>query len=78
MTQEPKPAKTPPISEEERARRMERHLQSAANLRLEGLTQSPEAEAISLDWVDGKISDGEALERVRALYIPAKKPSSGD
>lgn len=60
----------PAISAEELERR--RHAFERANhsLRLEGLTATPEADAIAQAWLRGEISDEERAERTRALHVP--------
>jgi hypothetical protein len=57
------------ISDAERKRREKAAARAKASLRIEGLTRSVEAEAISKAWQRGEITGEEMTERVKALYV---------
>lgn len=58
------------MTAEELGRRRAAFERANHGLRLEGLTATPEADAIAQAWVRGEISDEDRAERTRALHIP--------
>lgn len=58
----------PPIAAEELERRRRAYERATNSLRIEGLTMSPEAEAIAQAWLRGDISSEERMARVKALH----------
>ena len=60
--------KPPTIDSKELERRRELAEASEANLRLEGLSTSKEAQAIKELWLSGEIDDEERSLRTLALY----------
>ncbi|MDR2188486.1 MAG: antitoxin VbhA family protein [Azonexus sp.] len=66
----PAPAPVLPfISDAERQRREKASKRAEASSRLEGLTISAAAKAISAEWERGEMTGAEMTERVKALYV---------
>ncbi len=58
----------PPIAAEELERRRRAYERATNSLRIEGLTATPEAEAVAQAWLRGEISNEEMGAQTRALY----------
>ena len=59
--------RAPTITAEKRERRRA-YERATHSLRIEGLTMSPEAEAIAQAWLRGDISGEERMAQVKALH----------
>ncbi len=70
MTNSDKPEVRPSISDADLARRRDAVRFAIANTRIEGLTVSPEAEALFERWARGEIDDDDLMNQTLQRYGP--------